>query len=216
MDLSWPIGHSVNDASSGSSYENLDFILSLPTIDHVVKAVKKFGKNSYIAKIDISRAFKHVPIDPKDINFLGTFWNGFYIDLRLVFGFRNGSTFFQRIADFIRYIMTSEGHNCLGYIDDFCTFGSKASCEGAFIRLTQLLKELGFDISDHKTVTPASEVICLGILVNTENFTLAIPQAKLEEIKNILDNWKIRNTCTKNQLQSLLGSLLYISKCFFP
>ena len=69
VDLSWPIGNSVNNGSSGSKYENLEFVLSLPTIDHVIRAIHRFGKGSKIAKINISRAFKHVPIDPKDINF---------------------------------------------------------------------------------------------------------------------------------------------------
>ena len=213
VDLSWPIGHSVNSGSSGSFYEDVQFVLSLPTIDHVIKAVDRFGKDSFIAKIDISRAFKHVPIDPKDINFLGVFWGAYYVEKRLVFGFRNGSTFFQRIAESIRFILTSEGHYCLAYIDDFLIFGNEAQCNRAFTRLHELLRELGLDISDHKTVAPITEVLCLGIKVDTKALTLSVPSEKLSEIKNTLSNWQIRNTCTKNQLQSLLGSLLFITKC---
>ena len=79
--------------------------------------------------------------------------------------------------------MTSEGHYCLGYIDDFLLFGSKDKCKGAFNRITLLLEELGFDISHHKTITPATEVVCLGILVNTNDFTLSVSSAKLQKIK---------------------------------
>ena len=71
MDLSSPKGHSVNDATISDQYLGVEFQLTLPTIDHITRAVTKFGRNSYIAKLDISRAFKHVPIDPKDINLLG-------------------------------------------------------------------------------------------------------------------------------------------------
>ena len=92
-------------------------------------------------------------------------------------------------------------------------FGNKDSCDKGFQKLRSLLTELGFDISEHKTVHPANKVICLGILVDTTNFTLSIPDEKLQEIKNLCKIWKNKKFCSKNQLQSLLGSLLYVSKC---
>ena len=213
VDLSWPIGNSVNNACKGDTYESVDFILSLPTIDHVVRAVKKFGRASYIAKLDISRAFKQVPIDPRDIDLLGLFWGAYYIENKLVFGFRNGSALYQRLSDSIRFIMTSEGHYCLDYIDDYLIFGSKSDCQSGFDRLGCLLEELGLEVSHHKTITPSTQVICLGILVDTTNFTLSIPDKKLSEIRSIIALWKDKTYCSKTQLQSLLGSLLYISKC---
>ena len=71
VDLSWPKGQGVNSQVNPDSYAGVDFLLTLPTIDHVTRAVTKFGKNLFIAKIDISRAFKHVPIDPRDVKWLG-------------------------------------------------------------------------------------------------------------------------------------------------
>ena len=87
VDLSWPKGNSVNNAVISETYVGFDFLFTLPTIDHVIKAVKTFGKGSYIAKIDISRAFIHVPIDPKDINIVGLKWNQYYLENNLVFRF---------------------------------------------------------------------------------------------------------------------------------
>ena len=49
VDLSWPIGNSVNNAVNSDKYEDIENLLALPTIDYVIKAVKKLGKNSYIA-----------------------------------------------------------------------------------------------------------------------------------------------------------------------
>ena len=97
----------MNSQVNPNSYAGVDFLLTLPTIDHVTRAVSKFGKNSFIAKIDISRAFKHVPIDPRDVKCLGLHWiSSFCYELALVFGFHHGSTVFQRIYDFIRFILT--------------------------------------------------------------------------------------------------------------
>ena len=77
MDLSWPLKNSVNDAVNSDSYLGTPFLLTLPTIDHIIKGVKKFGKNSFLAKIDISRAFKHISTGPKDLQYLGLFWEAF-------------------------------------------------------------------------------------------------------------------------------------------
>ena len=47
----------------------------------------------------------------------------------------------------------------------------------------------------------------------SENFTLSVPSQKLQEILLMCQTWRRKTTCTKRQLQSLLGSLLFISKC---
>ena len=56
-------------------------------------------------------------------------------------------------------------------------------------------------------------LLCLGIEVDTVNFILAVPQDKLTEIHRTCDLWATKSTCSKRELQSLLGQLLYISKC---
>ena len=201
VDLSWPHGCSVNDAVQSDTYVGVDFLLTLPTIDHITNSVKKFGKNSFIAKIDVSRAFRHVPIDPKDIDKLGLFWNGFFIDLSLCFGLKHGSQIFQRISDSVRYIMSQENHHTVCYIDDHVLFGStKYQCQRAYDRLTELLPELGFTISEHKNVTPTTQAVCLGILINTDTFVMSVPPEKLKEIKKLVQAWSHRNTCTKKPI----------------
>ena len=191
----------------------VDFALTFPSIDNVTKAVLKFGKNCHIAKIDISRAFKHLPIDPRDIKFLGLFWNGYFIERNLCFGYKNGSALFQRFSDSIRFIMSQEGHFIQNYVDDHLCLGKANDCRKAFDRLQILLTELGLQISEHKTVEPCTEVVCLGIVVNTEKFTVSVPKDKLEDIKKVCFSWLQVKNCNKRQLQSLLGSLLYITKC---
>ena len=117
-----------------------------------------------MAKIDVSRAFKHVPIDPGDTNLLGLHWKGsYYLEKHLCFGFKQGSALYQRISDFIRFIMAQEGFYVLSYIDDHMIYGNEANCKRAFERLTSLLQELGFTINLKKNVLPTTKMICLGI-----------------------------------------------------
>ena len=42
---------------------------------------------------------------------------------------------------------------------------------------------------------------------------MSVPEEKLQKIKHTCKSWLHRKNCTKKELQSLLGSLLYISKC---
>ena len=109
--------------------------------------------------------------------------------------------------------MAQDGHYILDYIDDYLIFGNEADCKRAFDRLTSLLQELGLTISVHKNVLPSQQVICLGILVDTKNFTLSVPSDRLSDIVTLLDLWSAKTSCTKREFQSLFGSLLYISKC---
>ena len=107
---------------------------------------------------------------------------GYFIELNLVFGYKNGSLLYQRLSDSIRYILRQEGHFSLNYCYDHLILGKATDCKRGFHRLKELLPELGLTISDHKTIEPSTEVNCLGILVNTSEFTVSIPQEKLEKI----------------------------------
>ena len=153
IDLSWPKGTSVNDGVDIDVYAGAEYILTFPTIDHITNRVLQCGKNCFIAKVDISRAFRHMPVDPKDISNLGLYWDGYYLDARVPFGYRTGSALFQRCSDSIRYLMAQSGHHVINYCDDFLLISNEADCQAAFDKLCHLLKDLGFKISEKKTST---------------------------------------------------------------
>ena len=212
VDLSFPQGKSVNAGSAQDVYLNTLFVLKLPTIDHVVKHVKSLGKGCMIYKIDIKRAFRHVKLDPKDYDLLGLRQDGWFLDTCLPFRFWHRSTLFQCLSDAVHHMMRQHDYDIINYIDDILGIDLPSRVDTSFDALSTLLGHLGFEIS-HKLVEPATCVNCLGILVNTENFTLSIPNEKLQEILQKCITWRSRTHCIKRQLQSLLGSLLYVSKC---
>ena len=121
--------------------------------------------------------------------------------------------FFERVSDYIRFIMRKEGYTVFNYSDDFIGVSTPSKIGEIYTRLQQLISELGFDISTNKLVPPTTKAVCLGILINTEDFSMSIPTEKLREIQETVKNWQFKKKCTKKQLQSLLGHLLYISKC---
>ena len=213
IDLSWPLGHSVNSGVGSDCYLGTEFVLTYPSIDNITNEVLKLGKGCEIFKIDINRVFRHVPIDPGDLDLLGLYWEDYFSDRSLLFGFKHESSIFQKLSDTVRFIMRQEGHSIWNCIDDFLCVSIPSKIGKTFIRLQKLLKELGLSVSVKKLVPPSTKVTCLGILVDTENLSVSIPTEKLQTIKFMYQNWVQKSFCTKRELQSLLGSLLYVAKC---
>ena len=104
-------------------------------------------------------------------------------------------------------------YDVINYIDDVIGFELLSRSNDTFQYLQDLLKELGFSLNEKKIVSPQTKVSCLGVEVDTVNFTIAVPPEKMKKIRETCHGWVGRTKYTKNELQSLLGALLYISKC---
>ena len=70
-DLSFPQGFSVNTGIQSEAYLDAPFLSTLPSIDNITSKIRSLGKGSLLFKIDVSRAFRHVKIDPLDYSKLG-------------------------------------------------------------------------------------------------------------------------------------------------
>jgi hypothetical protein len=70
--------------------------------------------------------------------------------------------------------------------------------------------------SNSKTVKPAYKCNCLGIVIDTLDFTISIPQDKLRAIISICKQLQKFKKLTKHQLQSILGLLMYLHKAIKP
>ena len=196
----------------GDSYLKSEFLLTLPSVDHITDQIQKLGKGCKIYKIYISRAFRHVKLDPGDYNLTGIYFNCYFVDTCLAFGSRNGSTIFERLTYATRFIMTQKGHKVTNYIDDIVRCDVNSSVDHSFQTLFSLLQDLGLNISQQKRVHLTTRATCLGVEINTEDFTVSIPTKKLEEIRKACQEWLTKEYCSKGELQSLLGRLLYIRK----
>ena len=98
IDLRWPIGASVNAGIDKNAYLDAPFALTFPTVDDITNELKCLGRGAFLYKVDVSRAFHHVKVDPGDYDLLGLEWNGHYVDPCVPFGTRHGSQIFQRLS----------------------------------------------------------------------------------------------------------------------
>ena len=167
--------------------------------------------------MDISCEFRHFKIDPFDYDLLGLQWRDVTLfDTCLPFGSRHGTQIFQHLSDAVRYMMRREGFDVVNYIDDFVGVDVLSVARCSYDRLCEILSGLGLDISVKKLVAPCTKVTCLGVDIDTVEKTIAIPEDKMRRIEAMLQEWKSKAFASRQQLQSLLGNLLYIHKCVKP
>ena len=108
-------------------------------------------------------------------------------------------------------MMCRDGFDVINYVDI-----SPSMAQRSYDHLKNLLERLGLDVRVKKLVTPSMSAICLGVEIDTVAKTIAIPAEKLERIHVMLAEWRQKSFCSKQQLQSLLGNLLYIHNCVKP
>ena len=173
VDLSWPIGASVNAGTDKTSYLSRTFSLTFPTVDDITRKLKGIGALLY--KVDVIRVFRHVKIDPGNYNLLGLEWQGVYVDTCFSFRTCHGSQIFQHLSNAVRYMMRQKGFLMVDYIDDYIVIGVSSVMWASYSALTGLMGELGLTISDKKLVAPSTQLTCLGVLIDTVKGMLSIP-----------------------------------------
>ena len=216
IDLSWPLGASVNAGIDKNMYLDSNFCLTFPTVDDITAELKKLGRGALLYKVDVTSAFRHIKVDPADYDLLGLEWGGHYVDTCVPFGTRHGSQIFQRLSDGVRFAMRQKGYVIVDYIDDYVGVGVPSVANASYFALIDLMNDLGLTISQKKLVSPSTKVTCLGVLIDTVNGTISIPPEKLRDVTDTVRQWLLRNVATKRELQSILGLLLYVHKCVKP
>ena len=213
LDLSYG-DNSVNKATSRDHYDNVEFQLKLPNLDVLIPHLERLGPHARLFKVDISRAFRNVRIDPADALRLGICWHDrYYLDRNLPFGAVHGTAIFQRITDFIRFLMAQHGFTVYNYIDDMYACIHEHTAQQAFESLQDIILSLGLPLNEKKVLPPAKSMSIMGILVDVDKRTFSIPREKLNEIYEECARTMLKSQLAKKEFQSLLGKLLYISRC---
>ena len=159
LDLSYGDHESINGNMERGKYDGQPYTLTLPSLDYLIRDILDCRGKPKLIKIDISRAFRNVPIDPGDALKLGMkFKEKFYLDRSLAFGAVNGTAIFHRISDAIRKILSTEHITVWNYIDDIFACVPVERAEEVFERVEQLILELGLPINGEKVVRPADSM----------------------------------------------------------
>ena len=123
----------------------------------------------------------------------------------------------QRTSEAICYLHGRAGYYSRSYLDDFG--GAEPSLPEATSALESLqgiMKELGVAEALHKVCPPAQSMIWLGILFNSLDMTMKIPDEKMAEIGQTLQEWRGKSRATLRELQSLMGLLNFVASVSPP
>ena len=211
-DCSRPVSKSLNSYADPDSH-------SFVTVD---KAAKLTKPNYFLCKVDLRQAYRHAALHPSQYKMTGLQWHfsgdpepTVLFDARLPFGASESVGCFHRITQSVVRMMRKRV-NCsvLCYIDDFLIISENYSqCVQSMDILTELLTNLGFDISWNKCVKPTQKLSFLGINLDSVSGTMSIPPSKLQETIHIASLWHNKQKATKREIQSLIGRISWIAKC---
>ena len=214
--LSWP--RSIESPSVNASIT--EFIVRLDAFDKALVAVRELGKGCLMSKIDIESAYRCIPVRPADWPLLGLQWQDqYYFDIVMQFGITSATAIFEWYSSAAEYMVQ---HTCalkhlIHYVDDFMTFNQGlSSAKLALDSVLKLFAELGIPISMNKLEGPATSMIFLGILFDSDSMTIRLDDDKLSCIHQELLLWSDRSTASKEQLQSIIGVLSFAAKVVAP
>ena len=150
----------------------------------------------------------------------GTVVTGYFFDTFLPFGLRSSPALFLKFVDRLKFVMASKGVSPIwNYLDDFWTCGPPSlapHCQNSLDVMLRTCDELGFKTNPEKTVQPNTNLIRLGMELDSLAQKSRIDQARLTETLHMLGKRSSRKHCTKRQLQSLIGKLQFILFCLPP
>ena len=211
---------SLNENTPQKSYMGGPYNFSFPTVLNFADLVVEQGQGCLLYKRDLSRWFLQLPVDPADYDKLGFVWRcQLWLWVAYVWGTRHAGYAGQRVATAILWILKNLGfekfkiaYKALVYMDDFggCERGSKAWT--AFNDLGKLLSDLGIQESEKKACPPSTKMKFLGVEFDTNDMAMRIDDTKRMEITALARVWSRKTVASKEELQSILGKLMWVSK----
>ncbi len=214
VDLSFPQGAAVNDGIPKESYLGRDFDLQFPTVDRIGEMIRSKGQGSKIFKRDLSRAYRQLPIDPGDYHFLGMAWGGLlFVDRVPMMGLRSAALMCQRTTSAIVYVLKKHNISVENYLDDLFGVEFPDKADWAYNKLGEVIAQSGLKEKPSKACSPATEMVCIGVNFNTQDFSMSVSKSRLNELESLLQIWSFKSEATKKELESFLGKLMFVCKC---
>ena len=214
IDMSYPHGSSINSAipSDWCLVPGFQGSFKLPTHDRICSLILQ-TEDPMMYVTDLAAFYMQIPSDLADAPYLAFTWRGnLYFHRRLPFGCRTACLHAQRVSDAVAAIHRGTAPGFIEpYVDDFDGIVTARLAARAHAAFHVLLARLGLGTTPDKCISPTYEAIFLGLLYNLLELTLTLPQEKVIRVLDIIDQWLHKDTCNKQELQSLLGLLNHLT-----
>ena len=185
-----------------------------------LKNVKEMlQKNDYMVKIDLKDAFFNVALNKQSQHLVRFQWKGnLYQFLSLCFGISPAPRIFTKIMKIPISILRRLNIRVVIYLDDIILLGRTLK-EIKIARETTiyLLQHLGFVINLKKScLDPSREMEYLGVLINSLQMTLFLPEIKVTKIIKMCQKLTKAHLVTLRELSSLIGTLVSTAPAILP
>ena len=190
------------------------------SIQSAIKLIQEHAPNAFMAKSDISEAFRLLPLHPSQYHLTGFTWQGkYYYDRCLPMGLASACKKFEEFSDALKWILETKLRvtSIAKILDDFL-FVEKTTlaCRHALFSFLALCAHLGIPIADHKTVLPTNILVFLGILLDSIDMIAQLPEDKLVNYKAEIIKMAQAPKTTLKELRSLLGKLQFATSVVVP
>ena len=104
------------------------------------------------------------------------------------------------------------------YLDDFLLLGppGQSVCAHNLEVLLSTFSRLGVPVAWEKLEGPTTKLTFLGIEIDTVAMQMRLPERKLAELRELLVQWRSKHSCSKKELESLVGKLQHAATVVQP
>ena len=169
-------------------------------------------------------AFRHLPIRKEDWKWLilmayhpQTNEKFYFIEKYLPFDSSISCSHFQRVSNAIEFIFQYRtGTVAINYLDDFLfAAATESACNDLVKSFLTICGEINFPVEMEKTEWATTQLVFLGMLLDTKRQVIAIPIDKRNKAMKLLLKLHNSRKTTVLQFQQLTGLLNYLCRSLF-
>ena len=174
-------------------------------------ALKLIRPGCFMASADLKVAYYSIPIAEEDRKFLMFEWKGKYHQFTcLPDGLSSAPRIFTKILKPVYAHLRSNGHTCMGHIDDSLLIGQTFHlCQQNIMDTVTLFTKLGFTVHPVKSVLqPQQKIDFLGFVLNSITMMVTLTESKAVKVKSACENLLHQRTTTIRSVAQVIGFLV--------
>ena len=176
----------------------------------VENAVELSWPGCWYSKLDLSNAFLSFPLHASALPHLIVRFDGkLYQFVRLPFGLSSAPFICTELLSVVAFRFSLLGLDPLvRYLDDFLLISASAQAgKAALVTAQRTFSDFGLVVNPAKTVGPEQRLAFLGILLDSQQQTLACTPERVAELSSLLAESASTARIKLTALQSLIGKL---------
>ena len=211
--LSHPWGEGVN-----SYIDDEQSKVSYASFDQALRTIAGFGQGTRLAKVDVKSAYRLLPIREDDFQCLGLhIGDTIFVDKMAPMGAKISAAHWEAFGRVWVWLIHQrpdfKGATCR-YMDDLLIMCPPSDNDPmASVRaVCELSQEIGLPLAQEKTVLPTTEIVFLGLTIDSNSLTIKVPEDKRQAVKNELEKLLERRNVKVRKILSITGKLNFLCK----